>query len=254
MQCKLVLITGGQRGIGLGIARAFTNAGCDVLIADIAESEPDTAIATDGQGKQKVVCYRTDVSDETDVALLFEQISKDFGRMPDVLINNAAVQIWAPLLELSLKDWQRTIEVNLTGSFLMTQHFARQRVAAGGGGVIINLGSGCNRLAFPNLVSYAASKGGIEMLTRGSALELGKHGIRVNCVAPGAIITERTAAETDEYADSWSSLTPLGRVGQVEDVADVVVSLCEQSNRFVSGQTLYVDGGLFSAAAWPAQY
>ena len=101
-------------------------------------------------------------------------------------------------------------------------------------------------------MSYTASKGGVEMLTKVSALELGEHGIRVNCIAPGAIETDRTRAETDGYAERWSPLTPLGRVGTVEDVADTVLALTGPAMRFVSGQTLAVDGGLFARAPWPA--
>jgi NAD(P)-dependent dehydrogenase (short-subunit alcohol dehydrogenase family) len=124
-------------------------------------------------------------------------------------------------------------------------------VAAGTGGAIVNLGSGCNRLAFPRLVDYTASKGGIEQFTKVAAVELGPHGIRVNCVAPGAIETARTRAEAPDYAGQWSPLTPLRRVGTVEDVAAAVVWLAGPQSAFVSGQTLLVDGGVFSQAVWP---
>jgi uncharacterized membrane protein len=120
------------------------------------------------------------------------------------------------------------------------------------GGAIVNLGSGCNRLAFPRLVDCTASKGGIEQFTKVAALELGPHGIRVNCAAPGAIEIDRTRAEIDDYADRWSPLTPLCRVGTVEDVAAAVVWLAGPEAAFVSGQTLLVDGGVFSRAVWPA--
>ena len=182
------------------------------------------------------------------------------GRAPDVLVNNAAVQFWAPLLELSLEDWETTLRVNLTGPFLTTRAFARARLDAAGpdaprpGGAIVNIGSGCGRLAFPKLVSYTASKGGLEMLTKVSALELGPLGIRVNAVLPGSIETERTRAETDGYAAAWAPLTPLGRVGTVEDVADAVVALSGEGTRFVSGESLAVDGGLFARAVWPNDY
>ncbi|MEM7259507.1 MAG: SDR family oxidoreductase, partial [Pseudomonadota bacterium] len=117
-----------------------------------------------------------------------------------------------------------------------------------------NIGSGCNHLAFPKLIDYAASKGGIEMLTRSTALDLGASGIRVNCIAPGAIATERTAAETDDYNDRWSALTPLGRVGTPQDVASAVLLLADEKAGFITGQTINVDGGLFSRAVWPAEY
>ena len=124
-------------------------------------------------------------------------------------------------------------------------------MVARGGGAIVNLGSGCNLLAFPRLVDYTASKGGIEQLTKAAALELGPFGIRVNCVAPGAIETDRTRAEVDDYADRWAPLTPLRRVGTVEDVTAAVLWLAGPQSKFVSGQTLLVDGGVFSQAVWP---
>ena len=250
----LCLVTGARAGIGEAIARAFAGQGYDIAIADISDGPDGKSIAAAWETPGRVRAYLTDISSETAVDQLFADIEADFGQPAGTLINNAAMQVWSPMLDLSLEDWERTLRVNLTGTFLMTQRFSRRRVAAGGGGSIINLGSGCNRLAFPKLVSYTASKGGIEMLTRVSALELGEHGIRVNCISPGSIMTERTAAETEGYAQSWSALTPLGRVGTVEDVANAVVSLSSDANSFVSGQTLNVDGGLFSRAPWPQEY
>jgi NAD(P)-dependent dehydrogenase (short-subunit alcohol dehydrogenase family) len=166
-------------------------------------------------------------------------------------VNNAGTQTWAPLLELQERDWDSVLRTNLKGCFLNTQAAARLMVAAGRGGAIVNIGSGCNKLAFPNLVDYTASKGGIEQLTKSAAIELGRFGIRVNCVAPGAIEIERTAEETPNYAASWSPITPLGRVGTPEDIAGPVLFLAGPAARFVTGQTIWVDGGLFTRAAWP---
>jgi NAD(P)-dependent dehydrogenase (short-subunit alcohol dehydrogenase family) len=118
-------------------------------------------------------------------------------------------------------------------------------------GRIVNLGSGCNRVAFPRLVDYTASKGGIEMFTKVAAAELGEYGITVNCVAPGAVEIERTKLEAGDYAGTWAKLTPLGRVGQPLDVARVVVALCGPAGDFVTGQTIWVDGGLFAKSVWP---
>jgi 3-oxoacyl-[acyl-carrier protein] reductase len=119
------------------------------------------------------------------------------------------------------------------------------------GGVIINIGSGCNKVPFPRLVAYTASKGGIEMFTKVAAVELGEFGIRVNCVAPGAILIERTLQEHPEYAKTWGELTPLGRVGFTADVASVVAFLASDQSSYIAGQTIYVDGGLFTKPNWP---
>ena len=118
-------------------------------------------------------------------------------------------------------------------------------------GSIVNLGSGCNKLAFPNLVDYTASKGGIEQFTKVAAAELGPHGIRVNCVAPGAIETDRTNDEADNYGEKWSQLTPLRRVGTPADLVGPVLFLESEASAFVTGQTIWVDGGVFSQSAWP---
>jgi 3-oxoacyl-[acyl-carrier protein] reductase len=142
------------------------------------------------------------------------------------------------------------IDTNLKGCFLCTQHAAR-RMKETGGGRIINIGSGCNKIPFPNLVSYTASKGGIEMFTKVAAMELAKYGITVNCVAPGAIEIERTRHEAADYAGTWASLTPLGRVGQPLDVARAVAFFASGARDFLTGQTLWVDGGLFTHPAWP---
>jgi len=122
-----------------------------------------------------------------------------------------------------------------------------------GGGRIINIGSGCNKVAFPNLVDYTASKGGVEMLTKVAAAELGPYGITVNCVAPGAIEIERTKLESPDYAGTWGPLTPMRRVGLPSDVAGAVCFLASDVAEFVSGQTLFVDGGLFTQGPWPYQ-
>ena len=200
-----------------------------------------------------------DVRSEQSVQSFFADMGSKDSLPVTALVNNAGVQTWSPLLDLSLEDWNNTLAVNLTGCFLMTREFARylgelRSLTELSGGDIINIGSGCNSLAFPKLVDYTASKGGIEMFTKSAALELGKAGIRVNCLAPGAIETSRTAAETGDYAASWAALTPLQRVGQVGDVAKAVRMLLEQPAGFITGQTIAVDGGLFSAAPWPREY
>jgi NAD(P)-dependent dehydrogenase (short-subunit alcohol dehydrogenase family) len=143
------------------------------------------------------------------------------------------------------------IRTNLKGCFLATQKAAKLMVGEARRGAIVNIGSGCNRVAFPNLVDYTASKGGIEMLTKSAAIELGRHGITVNCVAPGAIEIERTRLENPEYATTWAKITPVRRVGRPEDVANAVLFFADRRSDFITGQTLWVDGGVFSVPNWP---
>ncbi|VTS06106.1 SDR family NAD(P)-dependent oxidoreductase [Tuwongella immobilis] len=246
----IALVTGASKGVGRGIAFGLADAGWDVIVnyfSDQAGAE-ETAEAIRKRGRQAWV-VGANVADADSVAAMFAQIDATIGSIR-LLVNNSGRQTWAPLLELKLEDWLKTIHTNLTGSFLCTQQAAR-RMKDTGGGTIINIGSGANRTPFPNLVDYCASKGGLDQLTRVSAVELGKYGIRVNCVAPGAIEIERTRQESPEYGETWAAITPIGRVGQPEDVAAAVVFLAGPGGEFVTGQTIWVDGGLWTQGVWP---
>jgi 3-oxoacyl-[acyl-carrier protein] reductase len=193
----------------------------------------------------------SDASDEAQV-LAFHAAARDWaGVAPSVMVCNAGVQTWSGLLDLSVQDWDRVMATNLRGTFLNTREAARAMKHAGQGGAIITLGSGCNKLGFPRLVDYTTSKGGIEQFTKVAASELGPHGIRVNCIAPGAIATERTALEAPDYAGQWAPITPLRRVGTPEDLVGPLLFLVSEAAGFVTGQTLWVDGGVFSQAPWP---
>jgi len=180
---------------------------------------------------------------------MFEAAFARFGRI-DILVNNAGIQTFSPLLDLEERDWDRVIDTNLKGCYLCTQRAARQMKTTGGGR-IVNIGSGSNKLAFPKLVAYTASRGGIEMFTKVAAVELGPHQITVNCIAPGAIETERTKNESRDYAATWAGLTPIGRIGTPQDVASAVVFFASDASSFITGQTLWIDGGLFAKPAWP---
>jgi NAD(P)-dependent dehydrogenase (short-subunit alcohol dehydrogenase family) len=156
-------------------------------------------------------------------------------------------------LELEESEWDFVLNTNLKGYFLCLQRAARH-MKENSAGAIVNIGSGCNKVPFPNLSSYSVSKAGIDMLTRAAAVELGPLGIRVNCVGPGAIDTERTRRETADFVGKWAKLTPLKRIGKPEDVAEAVTFLLSDKASFINGQTLWVDGGLFTAAPWPEDY
>jgi NAD(P)-dependent dehydrogenase (short-subunit alcohol dehydrogenase family) len=197
----------------------------------------------------RAFAVRADVGLKQDVDEMFDRTLAEFGGL-DILVNNAGIQTWKPLLELTEEEWDRVLDVNLKGCFLCTQRAARAMKDAGGGS-IVNIGSGCNKWPFPNLVNYTASKGGIEQFTKVAAVELGPYRIRVNCVAPGAIEIERTKQEAGDYAGTWSKLTPMRRIGLPSDVAVAVAFLCEDRAEFITGQTIWVDGGLFTRPVWP---
>jgi NAD(P)-dependent dehydrogenase (short-subunit alcohol dehydrogenase family) len=246
----VALVTGASRGVGKGIALALARAGCRVAVN--YHSAPDLAEATAEEIRAlgvEALTVRANVGVRADVDRMFDEVVGRFGRL-DVLVNNAGVQTWKPLLELTEDDWDRVIDTNLKGCFLCTQRAARH-MKERGAGAIVNIGSGCNKIAFPGLVDYTASKGGIEMFTKVAAVELGPLGIRVNCVAPGAILIERTKLELPDYAGMWGRVTPLRRVGLPEDVANAVTFLVGPTASFITGQTIWVDGGLFEQPPWP---
>jgi NAD(P)-dependent dehydrogenase (short-subunit alcohol dehydrogenase family) len=250
---QVALVTGASKGVGKGIALQLAGYGANVVVnynSDLAGAE-GTAAQVRGLGVSAIV-VQGDVSIAAQVNAMFERVKQEFGRL-DILVNNAGVQTWKALLELTEQEWDHVLDTNLKGCFLCTQQAALM-MKESGGGRIVNIGSGCNKIAFPRLVNYTASKGGIEQLTKVAAVELGKYGIRVNCVAPGAVEIERTKDEAGDYAGTWAGVTPLGRVGTPMDVGRAVVFFCGELSEFVTGQTLYVDGGLFCKPHWPYEY
>lgn len=247
---KRALVTGASKGVGRGIAIGLAQRGWSVGVNYHSDQEAAKETVAEIRNENGL-CWvlKADVGASEEVRSMFEEFHNVAGGI-DLLVNNAGIQTWAPLLELEEKDWDRTIRTNLKGTFLCTREAALLMKEAGGGSVV-NIGSGANKSPFPNLIDYCASKGGIEQFTVVAAVELGPFNIRVNCVAPGCIEVERTRLEDPDYAGTWARLTPLGRIGKVQDVANVVGYLASDEASFVTGQTLYVDGGLWSQIPWP---
>jgi NAD(P)-dependent dehydrogenase (short-subunit alcohol dehydrogenase family) len=251
LESKIALVTGASKGVGRGIALELAKAGCDVAVNYNHDAAGAAATVNEITALgRRAIAVAGDVSRRAHVEKMFRQTLKAFGRF-DILVNNAGIQTWKPLLELQEEDWDRVLATNLKGSFLCTQEAVRYMQA--GGGAIVIIGSGCNKLPFRNLVDYTASKGGLEMFTKVAAVELGPLGIRVNCVAPGAIEIERTKRELGDYAGMWGKVTPLGRIGTPSDVGRAVVFLASEAADFITGQTLWVDGGLYSQPIAPSK-
>jgi 3-oxoacyl-[acyl-carrier protein] reductase len=249
---KLALVTAGTSAIGRHLVLALAGAGHDVAFTHLGMAEEAKALCDEVQALgARAMARESHAAVEEDVAAFHAQAAEWSGRAPSVMVNNAGIQTWSSLLDLTAERWDAVMATNLRGLFLNTQTAARAMIAAGIPGNIITLGSGCNKVAFPRLVDYTTSKGGVEQFTKVAASELGPHGIRVNCIAPGAIETERTRAEAPDYAATWSPLTPLRRIGTPQDLTGPLLFLISDAASFVTGQTLWVDGGVFAQAPWP---
>lgn len=241
---KSTIITGGAGGIGASCVERFVADGAHVMIADIDE-EKGAALAhrlDDGGGTVRF--RKTDVSNKADVVGLVSDTVDAFGRV-DVLINNAAVLHIAEFLDLEEEDFDRTVDVNLKGYFLCGQAAARQMVAQGDGGTIINMSSVQAVLAVPSILPYVVCKGGINQLTKTMAIALATDNIRVNAIGPGTILTDmaRTLLADDAARSKVLSRTPMGRCGEPEEIAGIAVFLADTDSSYVTGQCIYADGG-----------
>jgi NAD(P)-dependent dehydrogenase (short-subunit alcohol dehydrogenase family) len=238
-QGRVVIVTGGAQGIGEACARRFAQEDAHVVIADVADG-PGKVLAT-----ELGAMYRhCDVGDKLDVDDLVAKVMETFGRI-DVLVNNAGIFKAADFLDVTEEDFDEVLRINLKGAFLMGQAVARE-MADRGDGVIINMSSVNGVLAIPNIASYNVSKGGINQLTRVMALALADHGIRVNAVAPGTIATELAAKAVLTSAaarEKILSRTPMKRLGEPDEIADVVAWLASEAASYVTGEIVTVDGG-----------
>jgi len=241
LQGKVAVVTGAARGIGLAIAREFVAEGARVALADWLADDVTAAAATLGPG---ALAVPTDVGDAAAVRRLVATTVERFGRL-DIMVANAAVQAEIPFLELTEEEFDRVVRVNLKGTFLCGQTAARRMVDTGTRGTIINLTSVNAVVAHPVLVHYAATKGGISMLTKGMAVALAPYGIRVNAIGPGTVNTPINATffGMPGMIDRFLMRTPLGRVAEPEEIARVAVFLACEDASYITGTTIYADGG-----------
>lgn len=237
---KLALVTGGARGIGYACAEALAEDGAEVILADI-NSDGVTEAAEKLGARAGLTC---DVSDATQIDAMFAKIEQDFGPL-DILVNNAGLALGADFLDTTLEDFRRVIDINLTGTFLGLQRAARGMVKAGKGGAVVNMSSVNAQLAIPTIASYCASKGGVMQLTKAAALALAPHNIRVNAVGPGSIDTAMLAGVNADPAAMARvmSRTPMQRIGTPREIGNVVAFLASDKASYITGETIYVDGG-----------
>ncbi|WP_149193972.1 SDR family NAD(P)-dependent oxidoreductase [Luteimonas suaedae] len=243
---KVALITGAGQGIGRGIAERFAQEGAKVIVADLhddADSQRTLALVHDAGSEGCVLA--ADVARVDAVRAMVAEGARRMGRI-DILVNNAGVEHRATFSEVTEADYDRVLDINLKGAFFAAQAFVRHLGDSGRGGRIINISSVHEQLPFPNFTSYSASKGGIKMLMRNLAVELAPLGITVNNVAPGAIRTPINAPLLDdpELLEPLLANIPLKRLGTPRDVAGAVAFLASADADYITGSTVYVDGGL----------
>jgi glucose 1-dehydrogenase len=241
LENKVAVVTGAARGIGLACAQRLAAEGAAVLLAD-REEQAGAAAAASIPGAEFV---GGDVSRKADVDAIIKRALDRHGRV-DVLVNNAGITHACDFLDLAEADFDRVLAVNLKSMFLCGQAAARAMVNGGIRGSIVNMSSANAVVAIPNQVPYVVSKGGINQLTKVMAVALAPHGIRVNAIGPGTILTElaKQAVLTDEAARrKILSRTPLGRCGEPEEVASVAAFLASDDASYLTGQTIYPDGG-----------
>jgi NAD(P)-dependent dehydrogenase (short-subunit alcohol dehydrogenase family) len=241
LQGKVVIVTGAARGIGLAIAQRFVKEGAKVALADRLAAEVEAEAAALGAA---ALAVPADVGDAGEVRRLVARTLERFGRL-DCMVSNAAVQAEIPFLDLTEEEFDRVIRVNLKGAFLCGQTAARHMVETRTRGSIINMSSVNAVVAHPVLVHYAASKGGIAMLTKGMAVSLAPHGIRVNAIGPGTVNTPINANffSMPGMVERFLMRTPLGRIAEADEIASVAVFLASDEASYVTGTTIYADGG-----------
>lgn len=239
---KTALVTGGSRGIGRAIALALADQGARVAVASRSREALEAVVRA--MAPAEGLAVPVDLRDPEQVGAMVGAVLGSFGRI-DVLVNSAGVSpAYTSALKLSEEDWHETLEVNLTGPFRTCRAVGRHMVEAGRGSVI-NVASIGARVGLTRLAAYCASKAGLEALTRVLALEWAGHGVRVNAIGPAFVTTDMSSAllEHPHFGPQLLAQTPLGRFGEAEDVAGAAVYLASDASRYVTGQTLFVDGG-----------
>ena len=240
---KVAIVTGAARGIGRATAERLIEEGAKILICDIDEAQLMRTAAELG-GEDRVLAQLVDVVNKGHVEQLVEKAVQHFGRL-DIMVNNAGIAPVVDFLDVTEEILSRVLDVNLKGAFYGTQAAGRQMIKQGDGGVIINMSSINSGLANPNVAPYAISKGGMNQVTSTAAVAFAPHGIRVVGVGPGTIMTDMVAGAFMNSAGHHAILsrTPLGRYGQASEIAAVVAFLASDDASYITGETVYVDGG-----------
>lgn len=238
---KVAIVTGAGQGIGKGIALALAKEGAKVIVSDVSDKTHEVVEEIEGLGSE-AIAVKTDVSNSKDTEKLAKAALEKFGRI-DILVNNAGIFPFKALVEMTEQDWDKVLDVNLKGVFNCTKAVLQKMIEQKSGN-IINIASIAGAVVgYANLVHYSASKGGILGFTRAAALELAQHGIRVNAIAPGAILTPGTEIMGKDALKQVEQLNPLKKIGKPEDIANLVVFLASEESGYITGQLIVSDGG-----------
>lgn len=249
---KVVLVSGGSRGIGRALAEGFARRGAQVVITGRDANSLETAAAEISVGTHPVQYVVCDVSKPETIPPMVEAVVEKAGRI-DSLLNVAGVNIRKRVETYTEAEYDYITDINLKGAFLVAQAVGKQMIAQKTGGTIINIDSLNTFAPLKGVLPYAMSKAGLGMMTRGMGMEWGDHGIRVNAIAPGFVLTDLTnKLWSDPTMQAWGKAnTPLRRLGQPEDMVGAAIFLASDASRYMTGQVLYVDGGITCGMQWP---
>jgi glucose 1-dehydrogenase len=246
LQDRVAVVTGAGSGIGQAIAMAFAAAGASVVVDYVGEaSKGEETLAKIAAAGGKAIGVSADISRPDDVNGLIAKTVAEFGRL-DILVNNAGIEKKIAFVDFPVDEWQKILAVNLTGPFLCAQAAAKQMIAQGPGGRIINISSIHEDLPMPTNAPYCASKGGLRMLMRTIAVELAPHGITVNNIGPGAVFTpiDKDVESDPKLNAKILAEIPLGRWGKPEEIAQLAVFLASDAASYITGSTYFIDGGM----------
>ena len=245
---QVALVTGASRGLGQTFGRALARAGADLVVTSRRKEDLGAFVTEIEQIGRRAVPVALNVRDEASIAAMAEAAESAFGRV-DILVNNAGCNVRKPALEVTWEDWNLVLDTNLRGSFFVAQAIAKRMVPRRYGR-IVNIGSVTSVFGYAGLAPYGASRGGVRQLTMSLADDWGRHGITVNCLAPGWFETaqNRVLYENKEWVEYLVDRIPMKRPGAPEDLEGAVVFLASEASRYITGQTLLVDGGISTGA------
>lgn len=238
---QTAIVTGAGIGIGFAIARELARQGAAVLLNDLDETVAESAAETIRQEGGRCLAYAGDVSDVSFIQEMVDKAVEEFGKLT-IVIANAGITIFGDFFEYEPDNFQKVVNLNLRGSFFLTQRAARQMRLQNEGGSVLLMSSVTGHQAHPGLAAYGMTKAALEMLAKNLVLDLSPYGININAVAPGATQTERTLDDVS-YVPIWSRITPMGRPATVDDIANAALFLVAPQSRHITGQSLIVDGG-----------